>query len=212
MTSILILPALPTALVAKQSAALQSLSGGRFELGVGISWNPLEFEALGRDVTTRGRRIEEQIVLLRRLWSEPYVTFDGRWEHLEDVGLVTIPAAPIPIWFGSGTGEQQLRRAARLANGWVMGGGAVETFVAAVGDLRQYVEEAGRDPAAFKLSTSLLAGPEGPASWIEAARALKDAGATRLSIFAPPDFDAAASLARLIEAKTVLAEALGEAH
>ena len=81
-TSILILPLFPTALVAKQAAELSLLSGGRFQLGVGISWNQAEYEALGQDFKTRGRRLEEQIVVLRRLWTEPFVTFEGRFHKL----------------------------------------------------------------------------------------------------------------------------------
>src|SRR6266566_4670623 len=99
-TSILILPLLPTALVAKQAAELSWLSSGRFELGVGISWQAAEYQALNQDMHTRGRRLEEQITLLRRLWSEPYVTFQGRWHNLEGVGLNRLPREPIPIWIG----------------------------------------------------------------------------------------------------------------
>src|SRR5437588_6878766 len=85
--SILILPLYPTAVVAKQAAELQQVSNGRFELGVGISWNPAEYEAMGQDFATRGQRVAEQIEVLRRFWTEPYVTFEGRWHKLDGVGL-----------------------------------------------------------------------------------------------------------------------------
>src|SRR6266852_7355416 len=107
--SILILPLYPTAIVAKQAAELQFLSNGRFELGVGISWNTAEYRALGQDFSSRGRRVEEQIELLKKLWSEPYVSFEGRWHALDGVGLNRLPASAIPIWIG-GSDEAVLRR------------------------------------------------------------------------------------------------------
>src|SRR5579864_9216339 len=112
--SILILPLYPTAIVAKQSAELQQLSGGRFELGVGISWNAAEYQALGQNFSDRGRRGEEQLQVLRKLWTEPYVTFQGKWHTLDGVGLNRLPDRPIPIWIG-GSHEHVLRRAGQLA-------------------------------------------------------------------------------------------------
>jgi alkanesulfonate monooxygenase SsuD/methylene tetrahydromethanopterin reductase-like flavin-dependent oxidoreductase (luciferase family) len=99
-TSILILPLFPTALVAKQAAELSLLSGGRFQLGVGISWNRAEYEALGQDFTTRGWRLEEQIEVIRRLWTESFVTFEGRFHSLHGVGLHQLPPHPILVWIG----------------------------------------------------------------------------------------------------------------
>ena len=87
MTAILILPALPTALVAKQAAELAFVSGGRFDLGIGVSWNAVEYRALGQDARVRGARMDEQVAVLRRLWSEPYVTFKGKYHDLDNVGL-----------------------------------------------------------------------------------------------------------------------------
>src|SRR5712692_9407252 len=107
-TSILILPLFPTAAVAKQAAELSLLSGGRFELGVGLSWNPAEYEALGQNIHNRGRRVEEQIALLRRLWTEPFVSFEGRWHKFDRVGLNRLPKTPVPILMGSGTDEPVL--------------------------------------------------------------------------------------------------------
>lgn len=121
-TSILILPLYPTAIVAKQAAQLSTLSGGRFELGVGISWNGSENAALGQEFGSRGRRIEEQIAVLRRLWTEPFVTFEGRWHRFDAVGLNRPPAGGIPIWIGSGTDDRVLRRVAKLADGWIAQG------------------------------------------------------------------------------------------
>ena len=108
ITGILILPAWPTVLVAKQAAELALFSGGRFELGVGISWNAAEYQALGQDMRGRGRRMEEQIEVLRLLWSQPYVTFEGRYHRLDNVGLNRSGLPGIPIWLGTETGETWL--------------------------------------------------------------------------------------------------------
>ena len=105
MSAILILPALPAALVAKQAAELALISGGRFDLGVGISWNAAEYRALGQPARGRGARLEEQVTVLRKLWSEPYVTFKGQFHDLDNIGLARPVAAPIPIWFGTGTND-----------------------------------------------------------------------------------------------------------
>src|SRR5215510_1801023 len=176
--SILILPLFPTALLAKQAVELQQLSDGRFELGVGISWNTAEYEALGQDYTTRGRRLAEQIDVLRRLWSEPFVTFKGRFHTLDNVGLNRLPSKPIPIWVGSGTTDVVLRRAARLADGWVPMGDPTEV----VPRLREMVKDAGRDPSTFGLTARVMVGPGGPEAWIESARKAEALGATYLTL------------------------------
>lgn len=204
-TSILILPLFPTVLVAKQAAELSLLSGGRFQLGVGISWNPAEYAAMGQDIHTRGRRFEEQITVLRRLWTEPFVTFKGRWHTLDGVGLNRLPTKPIPIWIGSGTDDRVLRRVARLGDGWTPMVDPTETMPR----LRQYLVEAGRDPATFALTARLTAGSEGPTGWVAAARRLQAVGVTHLTVGAPPDLSPAQALDRTLEAKKVLAAELG---
>jgi probable F420-dependent oxidoreductase len=146
MSAILVLPALPTGLVAKQAAELSLISGGRFDLGVGVSWNAAEYRALGMDMRTRGARLEEQVALLRRLWSEPYVTFKGRFHDFDNIGLARAVAAPIPIWFGTGTDEHVLRRVARLADGWM----TIGDFLPHVARFQQHLRDAGRDPAEFR--------------------------------------------------------------
>jgi probable F420-dependent oxidoreductase len=203
--NVLILPLYPTAIVAKQAAALQLLSGGRFELGVGLSWNPAEYAALGQDFTTRGRRLEEQIEVLRRLWSEPYVTFQGRWHAFDGVGLNRVLTQPIPIWIGSGSDERALRRVARFADGFLPLGDPTEP----IARIRQFMAEDGRDPTGFGLSGRLIAGSEGPQAWLTAARALQGIGVTQLNITAPPDLAPAQALERIIEARQALAAELG---
>src|ERR1051326_1052325 len=165
MSAILILPAVPTALVAKQAAELSLVSGGRFDLGVGISWNATEYRALGQDFPIRAARLEEQIIVLRRLWAEPYVTIKGRFHDLENVGLGRPSSARIPIWFGTGTDEKVLRRVARLADGWM----TIGDFLPHVPRFRQYLRDAGRDPAGFPIRGSIVAGDGGPEAWIKTA-------------------------------------------
>jgi len=205
MTAILILPAWPTVLVAKQAAELSLFSGGRFELGVGVSWNAAEYAALGQNIHDRGRRIEEQIEVLRLLWSQPYVTFNGRYHKLDKVGINRPGLPRMPIWFGTETGERALRRVARLADGWMSLGDPIEHLPR----LRQYMQEVGRDPRQLMVRGPLLAGDEGKAAWIEAGRKLQAAGVTHINIIAPLDLAPAQALPRIIEARAVLAEALG---
>lgn len=205
MTAILILPAMPTGLVAKQAAELAFVSGGRFDLGVGISWNAAEYRALGQDPRTRGARLEEQVRLLRRLWSEPYVTFKGRFHEFEDIGLNRPLTAPIPIWFGTGTDELVLRRVARVADGWM----TIGDFLPHVPRFQQYLRDAGRDPAGFPIRGSLMAGAGGPDSWIKTARQYQAAGVTHITIGVPPALTLVQTLERVTEARTALAGALG---
>src|SRR6476659_4040741 len=102
VTGVLVLPQRQTALVAKQAAEIDLLTGGRFRLGVGLGWNFVEFEALGEDFTNRGRRSEEQIDVLRRLWTEQSVTHEGEHERVTGAGLSPLPRQrPIPVWFGA---------------------------------------------------------------------------------------------------------------
>jgi len=174
-----ILPQRQTALVAKQAADLALFSGDRFRLGVGLGWNWVEYDALGQDFRTRGARMEEQIPLLRRLWSEPVVTHHGRFDHIERASLTVFPKKPIQIWFG-GFSPPAFRRAGRLADGFLFGGplaGANEGWAVVRGAL----EEAGRDPAAF--GREYMYGAAGEAEKIaDAFKAWRDSGGTHASL------------------------------
>ena len=118
-TGIIILPQRQTALVAKQAATVDLLSGGRLRLGIGIGWNPVEYEALGEDFSNRGKRSEEQIDLLRSLWSENLLTYEGKYHKVTDAGLNPLPPdKSIPIWFG-GSSNQVLKRVAQMGDGWM---------------------------------------------------------------------------------------------
>src|SRR5437762_9201833 len=150
VTGILILPQRQTALVAKQAAEVDVLSGGRLRLGIGVGWNPVEYEALGEDFRTRGHRSEEQIEVLRLLWSQEVVTYSGRWHQISHAGLNPRPIQrPIPIWIGSGAPQTPLppeagmRRIARLADGWFPLFDLSDQGKAVIARIRQYTEEAG---------------------------------------------------------------------
>ena len=205
MTAILILPALPTALVAKQAAELAFVSGDRFDLGIGVSWNAVEYRALGQDPRVRGARIEEQVAVLRRLWSEPYVTFKGKYHDLDNIGLARPVAAPIPIWVGTETSEPVLRRVARLGDGWM----TIGNFLPHVPRFQQYLRDAGRDPAGFPIRGSLVASDERPEAWLKTARAYRDAGVTHLTLGAPPGLSTELTLKRIVEAREALVSGLG---
>jgi probable F420-dependent oxidoreductase len=149
VTGILILPQRQTALVAKQAAAVDVLSAGRLRLGVGVGWNAVEFEALNESFSNRGKRVEEQLRLMRSLWTKELVTFQGHWHRVSDAGINPLPVQrPIPIWMG-GESEPVVRRAARLADGWMPHFRPGPEAQAVVDGLHGLVREAGRDPATF---------------------------------------------------------------
>ncbi|MGE0774370.1 MAG: LLM class F420-dependent oxidoreductase [Sphingomonadaceae bacterium] len=146
-TGIVVLPQRQTVLLAKQVAEIDMLSRGRIRLGAGIGWNDVEYQSLGMDFHDRGQRSAEQIMLLRKLWTEPCVTFHGKWHTVEAAGINPLPSRPIPIWLG-GTADVVLRRIATLADGWHIPSILKEEEIAEhLSRLFRYAEEAGRDPA-----------------------------------------------------------------
>lgn len=179
---ILILPQRQTALVAKQAAELDVLSGGRLRLGVGLGWNAVEYEALNEDFHTRGKRIEEQAALLRRLWTQPLVTFHGEYHTIADAGLNPLPVQqPIPLWFG-GHVDAALRRIARLADGWIASGMAFEKLAPEIEKIRGYVREAGRDPAAFGIDVRVSLRSTPPDDWAREVERWRGIGVTHLCL------------------------------
>jgi probable F420-dependent oxidoreductase len=181
-TGVLVLPQRQTALVAKQAAAIDVLSGGRLRLAVGTGWNFTEYEALGEDFHTRGARVAEQIEVLRRLWTEPLVTFDGRWHHLDRVGINPLPVQrPIPVWMG-GMADRVLRRLARTADGWFPAMRPDERGRAAIARLHGYVREAGRDPASIGIEGGFSIATGSPEDWHAQAAAWRVLGATHISV------------------------------
>jgi probable F420-dependent oxidoreductase len=178
-TGVLVLPQRQTALVARQAADVDLLSGGRLRLGVGIGWNHVEYEALGQDFRTRGARQEEQIEVLRRLFTEPVVDFSGRFHRIDRAALVPKPARPIPIWLG-GSSEAAFERAARLADGFIFGGG-IGNPVDAWNALRDRVRAAGRSVEDF--GADYVARPQGGLDDLTAEiDAWREAGGTHVSV------------------------------
>ena len=179
-TSILILPQRQTALVAKQAAEIDVLSGGRFRIGVGLGWNPVEYEALGEEFSSRGRRIEEQIDVLRRLWSEPLVDYAGDEHQISKAGLNPLPTRQIPIWMG-GTAEAAKRRVARLVDGWMINRPTEKDPESAPQQMRTYVEEAGRDPHDFGIDIRVGV-RDGVEQALTAAARWEELGVTHLTV------------------------------
>jgi probable F420-dependent oxidoreductase len=176
VTGILILPQRQTVLVARQAADLDLLSNERFRLGVGIGWNYVEYESLGQDFHTRGRRVEEQINLLRRLWSEPLVNFSGAFDRIDKAALNPRPRRTIPIWL-SGFVDVALRRAASIADGFIFA--AVDAFEQAR-RLRQFLKEAGRSDAGFGFHCNMVLA-KSPQDVVDTASRWRDIGGTHAS-------------------------------
>lgn len=154
-TGILILPQRQTALVAKQAATLDILCSGKLRLGVGLGWNPVEYEALGMDFHNRGKRIEEQVQVLRRLWTSELVDFSGRWHTISRAGLNPLPVQrPIPIWFG-GSSPAVIDRIARLGDGWMVRSPDPQAAAPVITRIRQQMAALGRDPAQLGVEVRL---------------------------------------------------------
>lgn len=186
-TGILILPQRQTALVAKQAAQLDVLSGGRLRLGIGVGWNAVEFEALNENFDNRGRRSAEQIEVLRKLWTEPVVTYRGEFHRITHAGLNPMPIQrPIPIWFGVGSRdhavppEAALRRIGRLADGWSPNFAPDAQGRELIERVQRYAREAGRDPAKLPLEGRVRLAGQGPDGWTKQVEAWKAVGATSL--------------------------------
>jgi probable F420-dependent oxidoreductase len=182
-TQVLILAQRQTVLVAKQAACLDVLSGGRFRLGIGVGWNEIEFTGLNENFHNRGRRSEEQVAVMRALWAEPHVDFEGRWHRIEDAGINPRPAAgKVPLWYG-GHAEVTLRRCAKWGDGWMpLAYPPGEEARAAFDKLRRYAEEAGRDPATIGIDTRVSAGAGAEAEWRAEVSAWKALGVTHLTL------------------------------
>jgi probable F420-dependent oxidoreductase len=181
-TGILILPQRQTALVARQAADVDLLSGGRLRLGIGVGWNPVEYEALGQDFHTRGARQEEQIQLLRRLFTEPVVDFTGRFDRIDRAALLPKPTRSIPIWFG-GYGEKAFDRAARLGDGFMFTAGrGIEQAVERLTALRGRIRDLGRPVDDFGADYLIAPGATGVADLPAQVDAWREAGGTHLSI------------------------------
>ena len=182
VAGVLVLPQRQTALVAKQAAEIDILTGGNFRLGVGLGWNFVEFEALGEDFSNRGRRSEEQIEVLRRLWTAPVVDFEGRWHRIPSAGINPLPVQrPIPIWTG-GSAEAAIRRTARIADGFFPQRPLEGGWPATIERLRGWAEEAGRDPGSIGIEQRIQVAEGTADDWRAAAEEWRELGATHLSV------------------------------
>lgn len=185
VTAVIILGQRQTALVAKQTAEIDVLSGGRLRLGVGIGWNAVEYEALNENFHNRGRRSEEQIAVLRALWTQEVVDFHGRWHHIRHAGLNPLPVQrPIPLWLGGGGAhiEPVIERVGRLADGWFPQFAPDATGRAALERMRGYAQAAGRDPAAIGVEGRIRVSTSTPDTWAQQAEDWSAVGATHLSL------------------------------
>ena len=182
-TQVLILAQRQTVLVAKQAASLDVLSQGRVRLGVGVGWNEVEFVGLNENFHDRGRRSAEQVEVMRALWAEPHVAFEGRWHTIDDAGINPLPLRRrIPIWFG-GHEDVTLRRIAKWGDGWMMlaypmGQKAEAEFA----KLRRYAREAGRDPDEIGLEVWVSTADGGPADWRREFAYWKRVGVTHVTL------------------------------
>ena len=179
VTGVIILPQRQTALVAKQAAEIDILSGGRLRLGVGTGWNYVEYDSLNEDFSNRGVREEEQIEVLRKLWKEPIVDYSGKWHRIDRAGLLPLPNREIPIWLGGFT-EPAFRRAARLADGFIFGS-ASEPALKALDSIDVHLEANNRNRADFGIEAMLDYG-DGLEVWKKEIHEWEFAGATHLSV------------------------------
>ncbi len=181
-TGILVLPQRPTVLVAKQAAEIDVLSDGRLRLGVGVGETDLEMQALGYDFSDRGRRIEEQVFVLRELWTKKLVKFRGRYHTIDDMGIQPMPKQrPIPIWFG-GEADIVIRRMARLGEGWMLNWTYPEEAKPMVERLHHYLEEAGRKPDEFGIDIRVNLSKHPRDTWANLVEQWRDLGVTYIGV------------------------------
>ncbi|WP_112248018.1 LLM class F420-dependent oxidoreductase [Kribbella monticola] len=181
VTGVLVLPQRQTALVAKQAAEVDVLSGGRLRLGVGIGWNQVEYQALGVRFAQRGERLTEQVDVLRKLWAEPVISYDGAFHQIEETGLNPLPGRRIPIWFG-GSAEAVLRRTGEIGDGWLPQNAPDDEAREQLECVRAYAAAAGRDPAEIGFEARLSLGRVPEQDWASYAEGWRSLGATHLGI------------------------------
>lgn len=181
VTGVLVLPQRQTALVAKQAAEVDVLSGGRLRLGVGIGWNEVEYQALGVPFERRGARLTEQVDVLRMLWAEPVISYDGRFHEIDEAGLNPLSGRRIPIWFG-GSAEAVLQRTGRIGDGWMPQSPPNEEARARLERVRAYAVESGRDPAEIGFEARLTLGSVPERDWPAFVQGWRELGATHLCV------------------------------
>jgi probable F420-dependent oxidoreductase len=187
-TSIMILPQRQTVLVAKQAAAVDILCEGRFRLGIGTGWNQVEYTSLNEDFKSRGPRSEEQIEVMRMLWSNQIVEYKGKWHRIPDAGIAPLPIQrPIPVWLGGGANDRVLRRIAKISDGWMPQWQPNDESLAELEQVHKMAQEYGRDPSEIGLDGRLPLSAAESDSWVEGLERWRAAGATHISIVAMND-------------------------
>jgi probable F420-dependent oxidoreductase len=182
VSGIVILPQRQTVLVAKQAAEVDLLAEGRFRLGVGIGWNAVEYEALGQRFDQRGRRMSEQIPLLRRLWTESAVSHEGEFDTVTGAGINPLPVQrPIPVWIG-GQSDAAYRRIGRLADGWFPQVRPGHDLDHAMDVIATSARDAGRDPSTIGMEGRVRPDPDDPERIVRQVQSWRDAGATHVSL------------------------------
>ena len=181
VTAVIILPQRQTALVAKQAAQVDVLSGGRLRLGIGTGWNEVEYEALGEDFHNRGKRQEEQVDLMRALWREDAITFEGKWHTVTQAGIKPRPTRDIPIWFG-GSAPALVERIGKQGDGWIPIMGPNDDARAMLDAIKGSMTKHGRDPETLGIQAQAQASGGNPERWAKNASAWKGLGATHLAL------------------------------
>jgi len=181
ITTILILPQRQTVLVAKQAAEVALLSSNRLRLGVGTGWNKIEYEALDVAFSQRGERQEEQVELLRKLWTEDSLTYSGKYHTISAASINPRPSQPIPIWFG-GSAPALLERCGRLGDGWIPLMGANDAARQCIETIRSHRQAAGLSMAGFGIQAQAQYAGGTPERWASHAAKWRDLGATHLAI------------------------------
>jgi probable F420-dependent oxidoreductase len=180
--AVIILPQRQTALVAKQAAEVDVLTGGKLRLGVGVGWNPVEYEALGMNFQARGRVVEEQIEVMRLLWSQEVVSYKGQFHTITEAGLNPLPLRrSIPIWLG-GSADVLLRRVARVGDGWFPQGQPDDHMREVLERLIRYITEAGRDPSTVGIEARVNAREGDLDEWVRQTEGWRALGATHISL------------------------------
>ena len=191
-SGVLILPQRQTGVVAKQAAQVDILSGGRLRLGVGVGWNHVEYEALNEDWKTRGARQREQVEVLKKLWCDDLVTYQGRFHHFTEVNITPRPVQrPIPIWFG-GSSDAVVKRAAQIGDGWMPIMTPDHEAEAKLEQLQNHLSDCGRDASAFGIEGWLRMDKADPDEWGAAAEGWRKLGADIVMLYPMyriPDLD-----------------------
>lgn len=182
VTGVLILPQRQTALVAKQAAAIDVLNAGKLRLGVGVGWNEVEYIGLNKRFSDRGRRFEEQIEVLRRLWSDETVDYTGRYHTIPEAGLNPMPVQrPIPLWIG-GYADVVMDRIGRVADGWFPGSQPGDVLERSRALVIESAIASGRDPASIGMEGRIALTVGAEDGWVARTEAWRNAGATHMSV------------------------------